>query len=360
MINLFEPYVTKDMREAVDEALRSRFIGQGPKVDQFEKEFEKFFNVKHAVSVNSGTSALETAYDLIDLKEGDEVIVPILNCTAGGTALLRRKCKIVFADILEDTLTIDPEDVRKKITPFTRAIVQTHLGGIRADIPKFYNPVDGSYISIISDACQALGIFNGDLTCISFQAIKTLTTIDGGMIICNNKEEAHKAKLLRWFGIDREKKTKNNFQCYKERKMIFDIEIAGAKRHMSDVSAAMGIVGLKHYNEVIEYRKKLFNIYKEELKNIDGIKLIDGPENKFWLCTILVEKRDEFSKMMFENGIDVNIVHLRNDIYRVFCGKRLDLPIMNKIEEKYISIPIGNHVSVSDIKYVCSCIKSGW
>src|SRR5438045_981972 len=115
MIDLFHPYVTQEMREAVDEVLHSRFIGQGPKVDLFEKLFKEKFNLNYAVSLNSGTAALETAYDLIDLKPGDEVISTPLTCTATNLPLIRKGVKIVWADILKDTLCIDPEDVNRKI-----------------------------------------------------------------------------------------------------------------------------------------------------------------------------------------------------------------------------------------------------
>jgi len=366
MINLFEPYVPKEAIEGVCDVLRSRFIGQGPKVDEFEKEFCKFFNVNHAVSLNSGTSALETAYDLIGLKEGDEVISTPLTCTATNLPLIRRGVKIVWADILEDTLCIDPSDVQRKITNKTKAIIQVHLGGIQS---KLHHDLKGASscstgipnnIPIISDACQALGIFVGDYTCNSFQAIKHITTGDGGMLTCLYPDEAKKAKLLRWFGIDREKKIANNWQAYTKRAMTFDIELPGIKRHMTDIAAIMGLVGLKYYNQVIEHRKNIFNIYKEGLKNIDGIKLVDSEVNTYWLATVLVERRDDFAQMLFEADVDTNLVQVRNDIYKVFGGKRTDLPIMNKIESKYLSIPIGMHVSEKDANYIVSCIKNGW
>lgn len=353
MINLFEPTIFKDTIEAVTDVLRSRFIGQGPKVDEFEKEFEKFFDIKYAISVNSGTSALETAYDLIVLKEGDEVITPVLTCTATNLPLVRKGVKIIFADILKDTLCIDPVDVRSKITEKTKAVVQVHLGGIRADVGKLHIPV-------VSDAAQALGIFSGDITCNSFQAIKHIGTPDLGMIVLNSPEEAHKARLLRWFGIDRARKIANNWQAFHERKMTFDIELPGCKRQPNDVAAAMALIGLKHYHEILNHRRKIFNIYKKELQNIDGITLIDGQENVYWLCTLLVDRREDFAKMLFEADIDSNLVQVRNDIYRIFGGKRLDLPVMNAVEEKYISIPCGMNISEDDVQWICDVIRGGW
>jgi len=292
----------------------------------------------------------------IEIKDNHNFIsgdIVLSNCTATNLPLVRRNIKIIFADILEDTLCIDPVDVRSKITDKTKAVVQTHLGGVRSDIGKLHIPV-------ISDAAQALGIFKGDITCNSFQAIKMISTPDLGMVTINNLEEAHKAKLLRWFGINRERKILNQWQCYKERKMIFDIELAGCKRQPNDLAAAMALVGLKHYHEILNHRRKIFNTYKKELANVDGIKLIDGKENVYWLCTLLVERRDEFSKMMFEADCDTNIVQVRNDIYKIFGGERQDLPIMNKVEEKYLSIPCGMNVSEEDARYICEKIKGGW
>lgn len=353
MIDLFFPYVPKEAIEAVSDVLRTRWIGQGPKVEEFEKEFAKLFNLKYVVSVSSGTAALETAYELIGLKKGDEVISTPFTCTATNLLLLRQGVKIVWADILPSTLCIDPVDVHAKLTPKTKAVVQVHLGGIKAEVGKLHIPV-------ISDAAQALGIFVGDFSICSFQAIKHITTGDGGMLICPTERLRNEAKLQRWFGIDREKKVKNNWQAYLERKMTFDIKFPGTKRHMNDIAAAMGLVGLQHYHQVIEYRGKLFRLYKERLKDIDGITVIDGPENTYWLMTILVERRDDFARMLFEADVDTNIVQVRNDIYKIFGGQRTELPVLNELEYKYISLPLGMHITEDDVNYICDCIKRGW
>lgn len=353
MIDLFFPYIPKETIEAVNDTLRSRWIGQGPKVEQFEKEFCKLFNLEYAVSVSSGTAALETAYELIGLKKGDEVISTPLTCAATNLLLLRLGVNIIWADILKTTLCIDPLDVHTKLTPKTKAVVQVHLGGIKADVGKLHIPV-------VSDAAQALGIFTGDYTCCSFQAIKHITTGDGGMLVCSTERKRNEAKLLRWFGINRNKKIANNWQAYTQRKMTFDIEFPGTKRHMNDIAAGMGIIGLKHYYEIIDYRKQLFELYRERLKNIDGIILIDGPENTYWLLTILVERRDDFAKVLFEADIDTNVVQVRNDIYKIFGGKRQDLQVLNEIEHKYISLPLGMHITEDDVNYICDVIEKGW
>ena len=363
MIDLFYPYIPKEEYvEAFKEVIYSRFVGQGPKVDQFEKDFKKLFYVPHAVSVNSGTAALATAYDLVGIEAGDEVISTPLTCAATNLEILSRGAKIIWADILRDTLCIDPADVRRKVTDKTKAVVQVHLGGIQANVGEVYKDGDGipERVPVISDAAQALGIFNGDYTCCSFQAIKQITTFDGGMLVCNNESDAHRAKLLRWFGIDRDIKIANNWQAYRCRKMTFDIEELGTKRHMHDVSAAMGIVALKHYYEVVAHARSLFCLYASHLTNVPGIKIIDGNSNTCWLFTILVDRRDDFAKMLFEADVDTNVVQVRNDIYKIFGGVRADLPVMNEIEEQYISLPIGMHITEDHVEYICNCIKGGW
>lgn len=353
MIDLFYPYVPEEAGKEVAATLKSRWIGQGPKVDLFEKEFEKLFNVKYVVSVNSGSAALETAYDLLDLQPGDDVISTPLSCSATNIPLLRKKVNIIWADINPKTLCLDRADVLSKITSKTKAIVNVHLGGIENNLGKMPVPV-------VADSCQALGVFSGDYHCFSWQAIKMLTTSDGGMIVLNNEEEYKKAKLMRWFGIDREKKKAANWQAYRERDMTFDISMIGYKRQMTDIAATLGLVGLKHYHEVLDYRKKLFNMYKTELSKVDGIEVVDNTNNLCWLATLLVERRDDFARLLFENSIDTNLVQVRNDLFKIFGGKRADLPQLASIEDKYISIPIGMHVSEEDAQYIINVIKRGW
>lgn len=353
MIKLFSPYIPKSAIEDLKKTFKSGCITQGPKVEEFEKEFANLFNLKYVVSLNSGTSALETAYGLIGLKEGDEVITSPLTCTATTIPLLARKVKIVWADILEDTLCIDPWDVNIKITERTKAIIQVHLGGVKADVGY-------SHIPIVSDACQALGIFNGDYTACSFQAIKHITTGDGGMLVVNDEETYKKAKLMRWFGIDRERKIPNDWTAYRTRMMSFDIDMIGYKRHMNDIAATMGLAGLRKYYDILEHRKKIFKIYRDGFTELAGIKLVDGEVNLCWLATVIVESRDDFARKLWEAGIETNIVQRRNDVYKIFGGQKADLPVLDSIEDKYISIPIGMHVSEEDAYFVCAKIKEGW
>lgn len=340
MINLFQPYIPAEAINEVVDTLLSRWIGQGPRVNKFEKDFSDKFKQKYCVSMNSGSAALETAYELAGIKPGDEVITTPLTASPTNIPLLRMGAKIVWGDINPDTLCLDREDVLRKITPKTKAIVNVHLGGIENDLGEMPVPV-------ISDACQALGVFTGDYTCNSFQAIKHITTGDGGILTVNNEEEYEKAKLMRWFGIDREKKA----MSYQRREMTSDIEVVGYKRQMNDIAAGMGIAGLKYYDDVITYRKKLFELYKKLL----NVKVVDGKNNTYWLCAVLVENRDEIANRLLDNGIETNLVHVRNDAYKIFGG-RVRLPNMDLVENKYLCLPLHMGISEENIIKICDLI----
>lgn len=351
-IPLFWPYITDDIKLAVLDTLATRWIGQGPKVDEFEKEMGEKFNIDYPLMVNSGTSALELAYDLVGIKPGDEVITTPLTCTATNIPLLRRGATLVWADINPDTLCIDEIDVARKITDKTKAIVNVNLGGIK-------NNIEGFKVPVITDSAQATGYTNGDYVIYSFQAIKHFTTADGGML-CSPDEATHKrAKLLRWFGIDRDKKRAYDWQAYKDREMTFDIQHLGYKFQPTDIDAAMGLAGLRDYDDIIKHRRTIFDIYKAELDGYKGIKVVDGEENIHWLATLLVEDRDKFSKILNDAGIESNLVQVRNDIYSVFGGERQDLPNMNAVEDKYISIPLHHRVDLDVVFYIIDTIKKG-
>jgi dTDP-4-amino-4,6-dideoxygalactose transaminase len=354
-IVMFYPCVSQKQRDAVDAVLCTRWIGQGPKVDEFEQRFEEKFNAPYAVSLNSCTSAIETACDLLDLKKDDAVITTPLTCTLSNIPLLRRGCKLIWADIRKDTLTLNENDVARKALRHgnVKAIMNVHLGGIRSNISA------GS-IPIIDDAAQALGVYRPEAkyTCYSFQAIKQMTTCDGGMIVLQNNDDYRKAKLLRWAGIDRDKKKANDWQAFREREMLFDIELLGHKRQMTDVAAAMGIAGLEDFEETQLHRKKIFDIYRSI--KMDGLTMVDGEENVYWLATMLIEDRENFVKKLHDYNIETNIVQARNDIYQIFGGQRQDLPNMNWVEDRYISIPLNNKMTLDDAYYIKEVIESGW
>lgn len=357
-IPIFWPYTGAKKRtlKLIKQTLDSRWWGQGPLVDKFEEEFSKKFGYKYPLFVNSGTSALELAYHIIGLKPGDEVIVPVLDCTAGQTGLLRRGVKIVFADINKEDLNISYEDVKRKITKKTKAIVGVALGGIPTD-PRLSGLARKHSIKYIIDAAQhhEPTTLVADFVCYSFQAIKHITTCDGGMLCLKNNKDYKRAKLLRWFGIDRELKARKNYQAWERRQMTFDIEEAGYKYQPTDIDACFGLATLPDLDKVIQYHKDLAIRYIVGLSEVPEVTVIAG--GSCWLVGILVEDRDKLAAHLHGLGIDNNMVHLRNDIFKIFGGKRLKLPNMDWVEPRYLYLPMNTMVSQNDVEYICQMIK---
>ena len=192
------PYVTEKMKRAAYDAMGQKMIGEGKTVADFEKKLGSMLKVKNVVTLNSCSSALELAYHLMNFKPKDEVISSVFTCTITNLALLRRGVKIVFADILENML-LDWDDVKKKITSKTRAIINVHLFNQLSQSRK-------TSIPIIGDAAQYLGRISGEkFTVYSFQATKIMTTVDGGALVCTNNKDYRRAKLLRWYSINRKR-----------------------------------------------------------------------------------------------------------------------------------------------------------
>ncbi len=351
-IPLFYPYIPKKaILKEISDSLSGRWLGEGPKVPKFEDAFGKKLGYKYPLFVNSGTSALELAYHLIGLKQGDEVIVPVFNCSAGQMGLKRRGVKIVWADI-DTNMNASVQSIENKITKKTKAIVVVNMGGIPAN-PAIYRLAKKHNIPTITDSAQHHAHTLGDYICYSFQAIKHITTCDGGMLVLKDKKTYLRAKKLRWFGIDRVLKQKHNYQAWEKREMTFDVEEAGYKYQPTDIDACFGLAALPDLPKVIAHRKKLAEIYRKQLSPV--VEVITG--GSYWLVTILSLQRDELAQYLTENGVENNLVHLRNDIYKVFGGKRQDLPNMDFIEDKYLCLPLNTKVTVENVKHICKLIN---
>lgn len=350
---LFYPYIPKQkILKEIAHTLSGRYLGQGPKVEQFEKEFGKKFHYKYPIFLNSGTAALELAYHLLDIGPGDEVIVPVLDATCGQTGLVRRGAKIVFCDIERGTLNLDPADLEKKISKKTKAIVTVNLGGIAVN-EKVYKIAKSKSIPVIVDLAQDMRpCAFGDYLVYSFQAIKHITTADGGMLVLRNQADYKRAKKLRWFGIDREIKRRNTWE---KREMTFDIEEAGYKFQPTDIDACMGLAALPDLNYVLSYRAKLAKAYAQPLSKIPEIKIVSGGSN--WLFCVFAENRDQLAEYLNKFGIETNLIHLRNDLYKIFGGKRLKLPNMDFVEKRYLCLPINPKITVNDVKFISTKIQ---
>ena len=364
-IVLFTPHVPKKGSQYVSEVLASRWIGQGPRVAQFEEEFGDAFCAGNAgIAVGSGTDALHLAYLLAGIGPGDEVAVPVFTCTATNIPLLYIGAKPVFVDVDPKTLNISIDHLRTVVSSKTRAIVVVHYGGLPCDMDEILALAAEFSIPVIEDAAHAVGAtYRGksigeisDFTMFSFQAIKHITTGDGGLLSFRDAELLEKAKRLRWFGIDRSSKQLGIWEN--------DIKEVGYKYQMTDIGASLGLAGLEEFDETLALRKSLLAKYEELLDPNPNVQVIahtaEDREHAAWLATIAVERRRDLQQKLLDNRIESNQVHYRNDRYSIFSEKKLDFPNMNYLEERYLCLPLHTKMTTSDVERICAVINSGW
>ena len=390
-IQLFKVHMAPTAAEEVAKVLNSGYVGQGPKVDQFEKDLQDFLYVDKLVTLNSGTSGLHLALHLLKkprksnqifhgvastedfwpgLQPGDEILATALTCTASNWPILAHGLKIKWVDIDPTTLNMDLDDLERKITPTTKAIILVHWGGYPNDLDKIKQIQQKAYQiygfkpAVIEDGAHSFGSKykgkylgnHGNMIMYSFQAIKHITSVDGGLLTLPHQELYKRAKLLRWYGIDRDSNRKD-FRCEA------DIEEWGYKFHMNDVCATVGIENLKHANTIIQKHQENAAYYDENLKNIPGVTLLkreEGHESAFWIYSLLVEDRDGFMNHMKNCNIVVSQVHERNDKHSCVREYKSSLPALDRTIGKVVSIPVGWWVSAEDREYIVSCIKKGW
>lgn len=363
-IVLFHPHIPKKAKEYVCDTLDSRWVGQGPKVDLFEARFRMQFNLPGpCVSTGSGTDALHLAYLLAGIQPGDEVLVPLFTCTATNLPLLYIGARPVFVDVDPQTLNISIEDLKRRISARSKAIVCVHYGGLPCDMDEIRALAAAHGIPVIEDAAHALGAtYDGkpvgalsEFTMYSFQAIKHLTTGDGGLLTFLDPSHDGLARRLRWFGIDRTDKQKGIWEN--------DIKEVGYKYQLTDIGAAIGLAGLEEFDATLALRRRLFARYLENLRDFSGIRIVNDQDPRkahaAWLFTVLAERRLNLQLKLRARGIESGQTHYRNDRYSVFqCNEQF--PNMDSIDDNYLILPLHTRMSIADVDRVCDVIKEGW
>ena len=389
-IPLFKVFMAPTAKEKVGEVLDSGYIGQGPKVDEFEKQLGEYFGNKKVVTTNAGTSALHLALHLLKkpkenwreefhgvafvehnwpgIQDGDEVLATPLTCTASNWPIVANNLKIKWVDIDPTTLNMDLEDLERKMTPKTKAIMGVHWGGYPLDLDEIRNirgrfrKEHGWAPALIEDGAHSIGTkYKGkylgnhnNFVMNSLQAIKHITSVDGGLLYCPHEELYERAKLLRWYGIDRNPKGRTDFRCEA------DIPEWGFKFHMNDVCAAIGMENFKHMDRLVSRHKENAAYYDLRLQNVNGVTLLkreEGFESAFWIYSLLVDDRPSFYEYMKECNITVSQVHERNDKHSCMAEFQTELPNLEKTIGKVVSIPVGWWVTDEQREYIVDCIR---
>ena len=362
-IPLFYPHIPARAKQYVNDVLSSRWIGQGPKVDCFEKKFaDAFVQSGHCVALNSGTSALHLAYILSGAGPNTEIICPVFTCTATNIPILYQEATPVFVDISASSLNMNLSEIENFINPQTVAISVVDYGGLPNNYKVLREICDRYKLKLIVDCAHALDTkFDGnhvttfaDYVIYSFQAIKTMTTGDGGLLVVSSQKNYEKALRLRWFGIDRSEKQKGVWDN--------DIIEIGYKYQMTDISAAIGLASLEEIDEVLLKRRILYETYLEELGKLSEFLLekpLQATSFTPWLVTLNTNgMREGLMKYLRNSNIESGQVHYRNDRYSIF-KKFAKGPYINmdKIEDDYLVLPLHTKLSVKDVKKICFTVN---
>lgn len=344
----------------LEKVLYSGYVAQGEQVEFFERAFETYIGGGHSLSLNSGTAALHIALILAGVVKGSEVISTALTAEPTNVAIKMTGAKIRYADIDLNTGTLLPESVEAAINENTKAIMLVDYAGIPVNVPVFKQLSLKYNIPIIHDAAHALGAkFNGQMTgahfpytIFSFQAIKHLTTIDGGMLQCLDNNDYEQGKLIRWFGIDKKKSRLDN-----------DILSQGYKYHMNNINATIGLIQLETIGHIVGEYINNGKSFDNALQKVPGLEVMQyylGSEPSYWLYTLKVENREGFIKKLAEHGIAASELHKRNDWHTYLNDFNCQLPNLDTFYSKMVHIPCGWWVGPEERELILKTIKSGW
>ena len=367
MIPVFKPSVGEEEITAVADVLRSGWWGLGPKTEEFEQKFAQYVGAKYAVGVNSATAALHLALAICNV-EGGEVITTPMTFISTNHAILYNNAIPVFADIEEDTLNIDPQEVARKVTDKTRAIMVVHYGGHACDMDAIYEIARPRGLKVIEDAAHAcggehkgrrIGSLPSDATCFSFHAVKNLATGDGGMVTVQGEELDKRLRRLRWMGITKD--TWSRVDDVSKYSWYYNVEELGFKCHMNDIAGAIGLVQLAKLERTNARRREIVMRYNEAFADLGWL---ERPVEKEYARSAMhnyvvkLEDRDRFMTYLQEKGIATGMHYIPNHLYNMYRPYYLPLPVTERVWKKLVTLPLFPDLTDENVDYIVNVIRS--
>jgi dTDP-4-amino-4,6-dideoxygalactose transaminase len=363
----------KEEEQAVLKVLRSSWLSSGPVTERFEKAFSEYFGGGHGIAVSNGTAALHLALAAVGIKEGDEVILPSLTFVATANSVLYVGAKPVFSDIVgADDLNISPQEIERKITKKTKAILVMHYGGYPCDMEAILRIAKRYRLYVVEDAAHAPGAEYqgkkcgalGDIGCFSFFSNKNLVTGEGGMVVTRDKELAERVRGMRSHGMGA-----LSWDKYRGHLSSYDIKGLGYNYRTTEIQSSLGLVQLKKLDRNNKKRKKLIEIYRDELQRV---KEISAPFSYFkgtpsyHLFPVVVSPsvdRDRVMERLKHFGIQSSIhyppVHLFSLYRKQFGYKKGDLPKTEEVSQREMTLPLHPLLDTGDVKWIVKKVREG-
>jgi perosamine synthetase len=366
MIPVFRPSCSEEEIRLVTEVLRSGWWGLGPRTKAFEDAFAAYVHARHGVALNSATAGLHLGLRALGI-EGREVITPSMTFVSTNHTIIHNNAVPVFADIQADTLNIDPDDVERKITKKTAAIIAVHYGGHPCDLDRIRAIAAAHTLPVLEDAAHACGAWYGDqpigsiseFTSFSFHAVKNLATGDGGMLTTNDPDLDARVRRSRWLGINKDTWTRaddgGNYAW------AYNVEEFGFKSHMNDITAAIGLAQLGRLDQTNARRRAVAAQYTAALRGLAWLQLpIEKPgvRSAWHNYVVRVADRDTFMKHLNDRGVSTGMHYIPNHLYDLYKPYTTALPVTEREWTKLVTLPLYPDLSDTEVQTVIDAVSS--
>lgn len=366
MLPVSRPSMGQEELEEVKKVFDSGWLGLGSTVFEFENVLKEYLGAKNVIAVNTGTTALHIALDAFGVGVGDEVIVPSLTFCASIQAITALRAIPVFCEVYPNSLNIDIEDVKNRITPKTKAIMPVHYCGNACDMDALLAIGKEKNIIIVEDAAHAFGSLYkgrkigsfGDVTCFSFDPIKNITCGEGGGVVLENDEIAEEIRRKRILGID-----KDTWHRYRnERSWFYEVTTQGYRYHMSNINAAIGVAQFKKIDLFIQRKKEIVQRYNDAFVNIAGIKVLSWNMKETapftYIIRVLNNKREDLIEVLKEKGVGTGIHYIPNHLQPFFKHFATSLPVTEQLGEEILTLPLYYDMTDVQVSTVIEAVSA--
>jgi dTDP-4-amino-4,6-dideoxygalactose transaminase len=360
--------------QAVCETLHSDWLTSGPRVKQFEADFAAFVEAPFTIAVASATAALHLVLEALGVGPGDDVLVPTITFASAVAVVIHLGARPIFVDCTPDTLTMDPADLERKITPNSRVVMPMHYAGHPCDLARVHEIATRHHLRVLEDAAHALtAAYRGktigstsETSCFSFYANKTITTGEGGMIATSNLDLAARMRLMAYHGINRDVPNSSGVKRW----WSYEVVAPGFKDNMTDMQAAIGVEQLKKAHTFRDARQRCADLYREALTGVPGVRApasCPTVRHAWHLHVIQLQpeqlkiSRDEFSLRLEEEGVANSVhylpLHLHKYYRETFDCRPGDCPTATAAYDRIISLPIFPGLADDDVAYVSGQVR---
>ncbi len=370
-VPFFVPSITKEDKNCVQDVLNSTYLTDGPKLKKFEKEFAKFTGAKYAIGLSNATSALHLSLKSLGIGKGDEVLVPDITFVATANAVILAGAKPILIEVDYEDMNISIESILKNLSSKVKAILPVHFAGKVNEIKKIMQIAKKNNLKVIEDCAHAIGTKKGNrhvgtfgnTGCFSFYPTKNITTIEGGMVITNDKKTAEKIELLRNHGISRT--LSNRYTTGKP--WDYDVKFSGYNYRLDEIRSSLGLNQLKRIKQINNNRFIACEYYNLKLRGIEGIelpKVLPKNENSYHLYMIKIKKnygisRDELYKKLLKVGIRTTVHYKPLHLFTAFkkMKRSKSLENSNKLYQELLSLPLYTQITKKEQNQVINSIK---